>query len=149
MAAATLPGAVAPQETTADEAPLARTRSGTRLTFGAVRTDAASLQTYVPKGTREEDKAELYIQNFRRKQRGARALQAVLLGPTLINWISACYATWIGTLYVMDTTGVEHNMQMAQTYNYMAIFFAMTALAINTIFIRESDATAQSADIRR
>ena len=125
MATTVLPGSVPPAPRT--------------LSFGGLQTDAQSIIDRKKLGGGTEDEKILRgMESLQRKQRGAKALKAVLFGPTVMNWLSACYATWIGELFTYDSTGVEHNMQMAQTYNYMSIFFIMCGVSINTIFVRES-----------
>ena len=113
-------------------------RSAEDSSFGGLRTDAQSIDRKKLGGGTEDEKILRGMESLQRKQRGAKALKAVLFGPTVMNWLSACYATWIGELFTYDSTGVEHNMQMAQTYNYMSIFFIMCGVSINTIFVRES-----------
>ena len=130
--ATVLPGSV-PASTVPPGAGAPRT-----LSFGGLRTDAYSIDRKKLGGGTEDEKIMRGMESLQRKQRGAKALKAVLFGPTVMNWLSACYATWIGELFTYDSTGVEHNMQMAQTYNYMSIFFIMCGVSINTIFVRES-----------
>ena len=70
-----------------------------------------------------------------RKGRGQSALQILLIGPAIFNWLACCWASWFGTVLVTDTAGVVHGMNLAQTYNFEMVFIKGCTLCIQTILV--------------